>query len=180
MGGHVIKSRLSSVKRASATLSRSITVLAYSTGTGQVRRPGNRMGTLMLLLPPRIAIALFACLAAAAPAGQTDAQGRFDETVPDYQGMHVFDANPHIIRDLKSRRGGAGANDAAAIDLQVAGEVDACTGKREASAAQSQRRIRRQHQLREGGSTRQQENERKETLQRDAPRRVCRHYPSPV
>ena len=69
MGGHVIKSRLSSVKRASATLSRSITVLAYSTGTGQVRRPGNRMGTLMLLLPPRIAIALFACLAAAAPAG---------------------------------------------------------------------------------------------------------------
>src|SRR5690349_22191226 len=29
-----------------------------------------------------------------------DARGRFDKTVPDYAGQHVFDANPHIICDL--------------------------------------------------------------------------------
>ena len=30
-----------------------------------------------------------------------DAKGRFDATVPDYAGRHVFEANPQIIRDLK-------------------------------------------------------------------------------
>ena len=32
-----------------------------------------------------------------------DTKGRFDETVPDYAGQHVFDANPQIIRDLKNQ-----------------------------------------------------------------------------
>ena len=32
-----------------------------------------------------------------------DSKGRFDATVPDYVGQHVFDANPQIIRDLKNR-----------------------------------------------------------------------------
>lgn len=39
-----------------------------------------------------------------------DARGRFDATVPDYQGMHVFEANPHIIRDLKNGTGPAAVN----------------------------------------------------------------------
>ncbi|KGI68140.1 isoleucine--tRNA ligase [Mycolicibacterium rufum] len=41
-----------------------------------------------------------------------DARGRFDATVPDYAGQHVFEANPHIIRDLKSGTGSAGINGA--------------------------------------------------------------------
>ncbi|MCG7593519.1 isoleucine--tRNA ligase [Mycobacterium sp. PSTR-4-N] len=41
-----------------------------------------------------------------------DARGRFDATVPDYQGQHVFEANPHIIRDLKNGTGPAAANGA--------------------------------------------------------------------
>ncbi|MBX7454455.1 isoleucine--tRNA ligase [Mycolicibacterium sp. 3033] len=41
-----------------------------------------------------------------------DARGRFDATVPDYQGQHVFEANPHIIRDLKNGTGPATANGA--------------------------------------------------------------------
>ncbi|MBS1693253.1 MAG: isoleucine--tRNA ligase [Actinobacteria bacterium] len=41
-----------------------------------------------------------------------DAKGRFDASVPDYAGQHVFDANPHIIRDLKSGGGSAGVNGA--------------------------------------------------------------------
>jgi len=41
-----------------------------------------------------------------------DAKGRFDTTVPDYAGQHVFDANPHIIRDLKNGTGPAAANGA--------------------------------------------------------------------
>lgn len=41
-----------------------------------------------------------------------DAKGRFDETVPDYVGQHVFDANPQIIRDLKNGDGSAGVNGA--------------------------------------------------------------------
>ena len=41
-----------------------------------------------------------------------DAKGRFDETVPDYAGQHVFDANPQIIRDLKNQGGSAGVNGA--------------------------------------------------------------------
>ena len=36
-----------------------------------------------------------------------DAKGRFDAAVPDYQGQHVFDANPQIIRDLKNGTGPA-------------------------------------------------------------------------
>jgi isoleucyl-tRNA synthetase len=39
-----------------------------------------------------------------------DAKGRFDATVPDYAGQHVFDANPQIIRDLKNQSGSAAAN----------------------------------------------------------------------
>ncbi|MEC3977692.1 isoleucine--tRNA ligase [Amycolatopsis sp. H20-H5] len=34
-----------------------------------------------------------------------DAQGKFDSTVPDYQGQQVFDANPNIIKDLKNGTG---------------------------------------------------------------------------
>jgi isoleucyl-tRNA synthetase len=41
-----------------------------------------------------------------------DAKGRFDETVPDYAGQHVFDANPQIIRDLKNGAAGAARNGA--------------------------------------------------------------------
>ena len=41
-----------------------------------------------------------------------DAKGRFDTTVPDYAGQHVFDANPQIIRDLKGGSGPAQANGA--------------------------------------------------------------------
>jgi len=41
-----------------------------------------------------------------------DARGRFDATVPDYAGQHVFDANPQIIRDLKTGAGPAAANGA--------------------------------------------------------------------
>jgi len=39
-----------------------------------------------------------------------DAKGRFDDTVPDYAGQHVFDANPQIIRDLKNGTGSAAIN----------------------------------------------------------------------
>jgi isoleucyl-tRNA synthetase len=41
-----------------------------------------------------------------------DAKGRFDESVPDYAGQHVFDANPQIIRDLKNQGRSAAANGA--------------------------------------------------------------------
>ena len=41
-----------------------------------------------------------------------DSKGRFDATVPDYTGQHVFDANPPIIRDLKNQSGPAAANGA--------------------------------------------------------------------
>lgn len=41
-----------------------------------------------------------------------DSKGRFDGTVPDYAGQHVFDANPQIIRDLKAGSGPAQANGA--------------------------------------------------------------------
>ncbi len=41
-----------------------------------------------------------------------DSKGRFDATVPDYAGQHVFDANPQIIRDLKNRTGPAQAGGA--------------------------------------------------------------------
>ncbi len=39
-----------------------------------------------------------------------DSKGRFDATVPDYTGQHVFDANPQIIRDLKNHTGSAAVN----------------------------------------------------------------------
>jgi isoleucyl-tRNA synthetase len=41
-----------------------------------------------------------------------DAKGRFDRTVPDYAGQHVFDANPQIIRDLKNQGRSAAVNGA--------------------------------------------------------------------
>jgi isoleucyl-tRNA synthetase len=41
-----------------------------------------------------------------------DTKGRFDATVPEYAGQHVFDANPQIIRDLKNQARSAGANGA--------------------------------------------------------------------
>jgi len=41
------------------------------------------------------------------PVTPVDARGRFDASVPDYQGMQVFDANPAIIRDLKNGTGSA-------------------------------------------------------------------------
>ncbi|HUO37897.1 MAG TPA: class I tRNA ligase family protein, partial [Mycobacterium sp.] len=46
------------------------------------------------------------------PVTPVDSKGRFDATVPDYQGQHVFDANPHIIRDLKHGTGPAAVNGA--------------------------------------------------------------------
>src|ERR1700759_2538191 len=49
------------------------------------------------------------------PVTPVDARGRFDGTVPDYRGQHVFDANPHIIRDLKNHTGPAAANGAVLI-----------------------------------------------------------------
>lgn len=39
-----------------------------------------------------------------------DARGRFDQSVPEYAGQHVFDANPQIIRDLKSQGQAAAVN----------------------------------------------------------------------
>jgi len=44
------------------------------------------------------------------PVTPVDPKGRFDASVPDYQGMHVFDANAQIIRDLKNSSGPAAAN----------------------------------------------------------------------
>ncbi len=46
------------------------------------------------------------------PVTPVDTNGRFDASVPDYQGQHVFDANPAIIRDLKNGTGPAAANGA--------------------------------------------------------------------
>ncbi|MEB3981978.1 isoleucine--tRNA ligase [Mycobacterium sp. 663a-19] len=46
------------------------------------------------------------------PVTPVDAKGRFDASVPDYQGQHVFDANAQIIRDLKNGSGAAAANGA--------------------------------------------------------------------
>ena len=44
------------------------------------------------------------------PVTPVDSKGRFDATVPDYRGLHVFEANPQIIRDLKNGAGSAAAN----------------------------------------------------------------------
>lgn len=49
------------------------------------------------------------------PVTPVDAKGRFDSSVPDYQGQHVFDANAQIIRDLKNQSGPAAANGAVLI-----------------------------------------------------------------
>ncbi|MGB3232658.1 MAG: isoleucine--tRNA ligase [Mycobacterium sp.] len=56
-----------------------------------------------------MATALTADIEAVTP---VDAKGRFDNTVPDYAGQHVFDANPQIIRDLKNGSGPAAHNGA--------------------------------------------------------------------
>ncbi len=49
-------------------------------------------------------------MAACAEAGITpvvpvDSKGRFTAEVPDYAGLQVFEANPHIVRDLKNGTG---------------------------------------------------------------------------
>ncbi len=49
------------------------------------------------------------------PVTPVDSKGRFDATVPDYQGQHVFDANAQIIRDLKNGSGPVAANGAVLI-----------------------------------------------------------------
>ncbi|MBI9116258.1 isoleucine--tRNA ligase [Sanguibacter suaedae] len=42
-----------------------------------------------------------------------DARGRFTPLVPDYVGQQVFDANPHVIKDLKEGTGPLARTDAA-------------------------------------------------------------------
>ncbi|BBY35731.1 isoleucine--tRNA ligase [Mycolicibacter minnesotensis] len=49
------------------------------------------------------------------PVTPVDAKGRFDTTVPDYVGQHVFDANKAIIADLKNGTGPAAANGAVLV-----------------------------------------------------------------
>jgi len=49
------------------------------------------------------------------PVVPVDAKGRFTSAVPDYAGQQVFDANPHVIADLKS---GEGALAAVPVDLR--------------------------------------------------------------
>ncbi|MGV0625827.1 isoleucine--tRNA ligase [Mycolicibacter minnesotensis] len=49
------------------------------------------------------------------PVTPVDAKGRFDGTVPDYAGQHVFDANKAIIADLKNGTGPAAANGAVLV-----------------------------------------------------------------
>ncbi|MEB3065201.1 isoleucine--tRNA ligase [[Mycobacterium] zoologicum] len=49
------------------------------------------------------------------PVTPVDAKGRFDVTVPDYAGQHVFDANKPIIADLKNGTGPAAANGAVLV-----------------------------------------------------------------
>ncbi len=44
------------------------------------------------------------------PVTPVDSKGRFDATVPDYANLHVFDANPKIVRDLKNGTGPAAVN----------------------------------------------------------------------
>ncbi|MBU3750770.1 MAG: isoleucine--tRNA ligase, partial [Mycobacterium sp.] len=44
------------------------------------------------------------------PVTPVDAKGRFDASVPDYRGQHVFEANAQIIRDLKNGTGPAAVN----------------------------------------------------------------------
>jgi isoleucyl-tRNA synthetase len=49
------------------------------------------------------------------PVTPVDSTGRFDATVAEYQGRHIFDANSQIIRDLKNHSGPAAANGAVLI-----------------------------------------------------------------
>ncbi len=49
------------------------------------------------------------------PVTPVDAKGRFDATVADYVGQHVFDANKAIIADLKNGAGPAAANGAVMV-----------------------------------------------------------------
>ncbi|MBY0442239.1 MAG: isoleucine--tRNA ligase [Mycobacteriaceae bacterium] len=49
------------------------------------------------------------------PATPVDARGRYDASVPDYQGQQVFEANAQIIRDLKNQSGPAAANGAVLV-----------------------------------------------------------------
>lgn len=44
-----------------------------------------------------------------APVVPVNAEGRFTYPVTDYEGMHVFDANPHIVDHLKATTRGEGA-----------------------------------------------------------------------
>ncbi|MGI9161822.1 MAG: isoleucine--tRNA ligase [Mycobacterium sp.] len=44
------------------------------------------------------------------PVTPVDSKGRFDTSVPDYQGRNVFDANASIIKDLKNGTGPAAVN----------------------------------------------------------------------
>jgi isoleucyl-tRNA synthetase len=46
------------------------------------------------------------------PVTPVDSQGKFDASVPDYQGQQVFDANPNIIKDLKNGTGSAASQGA--------------------------------------------------------------------
>ena len=54
-------------------------------------------------------------LAGITPVTPVDAKGRFDSSVPDYAGQHVFDANKAIIADLKNGTGPAATNGAVLI-----------------------------------------------------------------
>ncbi|KZS85111.1 Isoleucine--tRNA ligase [Mycobacterium persicum] len=54
-------------------------------------------------------------VAGIAPVTPVDAKGRFDDTIADYQGQHVFDANAQIIHDLKKQSGPAAASGAVLI-----------------------------------------------------------------
>lgn len=49
------------------------------------------------------------------PVTPVDSKGRFDATVADYAGQHVFDANKAIIADLKNGTGPAAANGAVLV-----------------------------------------------------------------
>ncbi|MBV8965774.1 MAG: isoleucine--tRNA ligase, partial [Mycobacteriaceae bacterium] len=49
------------------------------------------------------------------PVTPVDSRGRFDDTVADYAKQHVFEANPHIIRDLKNGTGSAAVNGAVLV-----------------------------------------------------------------
>ena len=72
------------------------------------------VGTGIVHMSPSYGEDDMAITQAAGIAGVTpvDPKGRFDETVPDYAGQHVFDANPQIIRDLKNQGRSAAVNGA--------------------------------------------------------------------